>query len=257
MLNKMSILNRMAPPVQGFTLSDDDVHVWCVPLHQSIYLTEQLASLLSTDEKKRAERYRFEHLQKSYIVARGILRVLLAGYVDLQPTQLEFSYLQTGKPQLSEKLNKTIFFNLSHSHELALYAFSRSRDVGIDIEHIRPIDDLEQIAERNFSAIENSKLKTLPPEKVLEGFFNCWTRKEAYIKARGDGFSFPLQQFDVSLKPGQPAELLRVCGRVQEAARWCMYELHPAVDYVGALVMKGNKGNLSYREWKALDTLYR
>jgi 4'-phosphopantetheinyl transferase len=246
----------MATSLQGLTLSDDDVHVWCVSLPQASEITEQLACLLSTDEKARAERYHFEHLRNYFIVARGMLRILLAGYLDLQPAQIEFTYLQAGKPQLSEKINKQIFFNLSHSHELALYAFSRNKNVGIDIEHIRPIDDLEQIAERTFSAMENSELKTLPTEKMLEGFFNCWTRKEAYIKAIGDGFSFPLQQFDVSLKPGEPAKILRVYGNAQKAARWCMVELRPAVDYVGALACEGTAAKLSYRNWKVLDTLY-
>lgn len=252
----MSISHGMATSLQGLTLSNDDVHVWCVSLQQPIPIIEQLACLLSADEKDRAARYYFEHLQNSFIVARGMLRILLANYLELQPAQIELTYLPAGKPHLSENLKKSIFFNLSHSHELVLYAFSPNRNVGIDIEHIRPIEDLGSISENNFSATENFELKTLPSEKILEGFFNCWTRKEAYIKAIGDGISFPLQQFDVSLKPGDPANLLRVRGNAREAQRWCMYELHPADDYVGALVVEGSAPNVVYREWKILDALY-
>lgn len=252
----MSVSYEMATSLQGLTLSDDDVHVWCVSLQQPIHIIEQLDCLLSSDEKARAARYHFDYLQQSFIMARGILRILLAGYLNLQPAQIEFTYLRAGKPRLSENLKKSIFFNLSHSHELVLYAFSPTRNVGIDIEHIRPIEDLRQISENNFSATENLELKTLPAEKISEGFFNCWTRKEAYIKAIGDGISFPLQQFDVSLKPGEPARLLRVRGDRQEAARWSMYELHPAENYVGALAVEGSACNVEYRQWKIVNSLY-
>jgi 4'-phosphopantetheinyl transferase len=243
----------MAASLPGLTLSDDDVHVWCVSLQQPIPVTEQLACLLSADEKARAARYQFEHLQKSFIVARGMLRIFLASYLDLQPEQLGFTYLPAGKPQLAENLKKRIYFNLAHSHEFVLYAFSPNRNVGIDIEHIRPIDDIEQIAQRTFSAIENYELKRLPPEQILEGFFNCWTRKEAYIKAIGDGLSFPLRRFDVSLTPGEPAKIRSIFGSKEEAARWFISELQRANGYAAALVVEGKACEVSYHEWKQLD----
>jgi len=246
----------MATFLQGLTLSDEDVHVWCVSLQQPSHIIEQLTCVLSANEKERAARFHFEHLQKSFIVARGVLRVLLANYLGLQPAQLEFTYLPTGKPQVSKNLNKRIFFNLSHSNEYALYAFSRNRKVGVDIEYIRPIEDLEKIAENNFSAKENFELKMLPPEKILESFFNCWTRKEAYIKALGAGISFPLQEFDVSLKPGKPAKLLSVYGNAREAARWSMSELHPAAGYAAALVVEGSACDILCCEWNGLDHFY-
>ena len=111
----------------------------------------------------------------------------------------------------------------------------------------------EKIAKRFFSPLEIKMLELLPPSERIEGFFNCWTRKEAYIKATGDGISFPLQEFDVSLKPGEHAKLLSIRGSTQEAARWSMVELFPAAEYAAALVVEGNVRNLVYREWNGLD----
>jgi 4'-phosphopantetheinyl transferase len=238
-----------------FNLSQGEVHVWCALLLQPTYVVEYLHGLLSGDEKARAKQYYFTHLQKSFVVSRGVLRILLAHYTELQPEQLAFTYLQAGKPELSDRHDSKVFFNLSHSNEFVLYAFSRSRNVGIDIEHIRPVNDLELIAESNFSAYETNELKKLSPAKVLDGFFNCWTRKEAYVKAIGDGVSFPLQEFDVSLTPDQPARLLSIRGSAQEAARWSMVELHPAAKYAAALVVEGSIHKVFYREWNGLDQL--
>jgi 4'-phosphopantetheinyl transferase len=251
--NNMSILQTISGGPAKFAFLHDDVHVWCAPLGQPSHVVEQLFNTLSSDEKERAKRYKFEYLQRAFTVARGMLRLLLARYLALQPEELEFVYMREGKPQLSEKHNRKVFFNLSHSNELVIYAFSSVRKVGIDIEYIRPVDDLDMIAVHNFSVREITDLKTLPPQKILKGFFNCWTRKEAYIKAIGDGLSFPLQEFDVSLNPGEPAKLLSVCGSVEEARYWSMTELHPRKGYAAALVVEGVPGNIVYREWNGLD----
>jgi 4'-phosphopantetheinyl transferase len=236
-----------------FRLSQGEVHVWCASLSQPAQDVAQLYGLLSSDEKARAGRYFFAHLQRSFVVSRGALRFLLAGYTDIPPEDLTFTYPRAGKPELSEKHDPKVFFNLSHSNELVLYAFSHTRNIGIDIEYVRTVNDLELIAERNFSMHEKVELKTLSPDTVLDGFFNCWTRKEAYIKAIGDGISFPLHEFDVSLKPGQPARLLSIRGSAQEATRWSMVELHMAADYAAALVVEGNSPKVIHHEWNGLD----
>jgi 4'-phosphopantetheinyl transferase len=251
----MSIERSMTISLQGLSLADNEVHVWCASLQQPANAVEKLSYLLSTDEEVRAARFHFDYLRTSFIVARGLLRILLAGYLNLKPDQLEFKYQRAGKPQLSGNLDGKISFNLSHSHEIVLYAFSSARNVGIDIEHIRPINDLEQIAERNFSVNEIIQLKTLPSAKILEGFFNCWTRKEAYVKAIGDGISYPLQQFDVSLKPGEPAKLFSIYGSKEEAARWSMFELQPADGYTAALVVEGSGCKVSYHKWEQFDLI--
>jgi 4'-phosphopantetheinyl transferase len=254
--SKMAILRTITTTSNDFTLLDHEVHVWCASLQQPATVVDQLMPLLSVDEKDRVLRYRFEHLKKSFIVARGVLRILLSRYLHLQPAQVEFTYLREGKPQLSENHAQKVFFNLSHSYELVLYAFNSIRNVGIDIEHIRPMDDLELIAERNFSSREIAELKKLSPYKKTDGFFNCWTRKEAYIKAIGDGVSFPLQQFDVSVDPDEPAKLLSILGSEQAAVRWSMFELHPADSYAAALVVQGNGCKVLYREWDRFDSIY-
>jgi 4'-phosphopantetheinyl transferase len=249
----MAVPQGLVASSQDFKLSHDDVHVWCASLLQPVPVIRQLSTLLSSDEQERASRFRFENLQQSFIVARGVLRLLLARYTDFHPKDLVFTYLAAGKPQLSEQTALPVFFNLSHSHELVLYAFSSTPNVGIDIEHVRQVDDMELIAERNFSAHEALELKSVSPEKISEGFFNCWTRKEAYIKAIGNGISFPLGEFDVSLIPGEPAKLLSIHGSVLEADRWSMVELHPAAGYTAALVVEGNVANIVNREWNRLD----
>ena len=130
-------------------------------------------------------------------------------------------------------------FNLSHSQGLALYAVTRGREIGVDLECIRPISDAEQIAERFFSAHENAVFRTIPAHEKPKAFFNCWTRKEAYLKALGDGLARPLDEFDVSLAPGEPAKLLRIEGAPQEASRWSLNRLEPGSGYVAALAVEG------------------
>jgi 4'-phosphopantetheinyl transferase len=231
-------------------LTNDDVHIWHASIRQPEETVQWLADMLSADEKRRAERFHFERHRRSFIVARGVLRILLAHYSHCEAGQLRFEYTPTGKPFLaSHSDGQGLCFNLSHSHELILYAISKNRRVGIDLEHIRPISEMEQIAASNFSDEENKQLNAMTQDRKLEAFFNCWTRKEAYIKAIGDGISFPLQQFDVSLKPGEPARLLRIFGSEQEATRWSMVELRPADGYTAALVIEGNGCSISSREW--------
>lgn len=231
-------------------LTDNSVHVWSASLQQTARVIQGLSAVLSDDERTRAERFHFKEHRNYYIVGRGILRFLLARYLHLEPQQLQVEYTQYGKPFLADSHGaQTLCFNLSHSGGYVMYAFSRNRRVGIDIEHIHALADMEQIAATNFSKDENRQFKTVGVDEKQQAFFNCWTRKEAFIKAIGDGLSFPLAQFDVSLIPGEPARLLGLLGSEQEAARWCMCELRPAVGYVAALVIEGNGCSISYQEW--------
>jgi 4'-phosphopantetheinyl transferase len=243
----------MATASSDFKLAPDDVHIWCTTLRQPAHVVEMLLGLLSGDEMAQSGRYRFENLQQSYIVSRGVLRVLLAAYMEFPACDLEFTYKPAGKPQLSDRYKRKVSFNLSHSNDLVLYAFRSKGEVGVDIEYIRPLEDLIFIAERNFSKHELTELKKAPPDKVTDVFFSCWTRKESYIKATGDGISFPLQEFDVSLQPDEPAKLLSIRGSTQEARRWSMVELFPAAGYAAALVVEGNVRNVVFREWNGLD----
>ncbi len=242
---------RHPPP--NLLLSNDDVHVWQATLERPPEYVAQLARTLSPDERTRAERFHFERDRRRYIVGRGTLRAILGLYLDVDPRQLQFRYGSHGKPHLSEESGGgAMQFNLAHSHEMALFAFARGRGLGIDLEWIKPLSDLEQIAASFFSRRENMVLQTLPRKQRSEAFFNCWTRKEAYLKATGDGLARPLEHFDVSLAPGKAARLLHVEGDPQESARWFLRALMPAPGYAAALaVEEGQHCRLVRWRWHA------
>src|SRR5205823_1032898 len=159
-------------------------------------------------------------------------------------------YNAYGKPALSSPESELgLNFNLSHSHHIALYAFTYSRNLGIDVEYMRSNVEYEQLAQHFFSPYENAILHAVPTDLKREAFFNCWTRKEAYIKARGEGLSIPLDVFDVSLRPGEPAALLDSREEAQEVARWSLYELAPGPDYAGAVAVEGHGLHLRCWQW--------
>ena len=211
-----------------------------------------LRHTLTADECQRAERYVFEKDRTHFVVARGLLRVLLGRYLRQDPQHLRFTYGPHGKPALATDTGgMSLRFNVSHSHGLALYAITRGREVGVDVERIRPEVAQEKIAERFFSPREVTVLRALPTPLQAPAFFACWTRKEAYIKAKGDGLSLPLDQFDVSLAPGEPAALLHTTWDPQEAACWALQDLAPAPDYRAAVVVAGHDWRLTCWEGPA------
>ncbi len=236
------------PPASP-VLSGKEVHVWCAALDQPPARVLQLAQTLAADEAERAGRFVFDHDREHFIVARGLLRIILGRYLKVKPETLAFRYGPQGKPELETNPESNLCFNLSHSGGVVLYAVTRKREIGVDIEAIRPLDDMEQIAERFFSANEYAVLRALPAKEKPPGFFNCWTRKEAYIKAMGSGLSQPLDQFDVTLAPGEPAKLLQIRNDPAALARWSLVELDPAPGYVGALVVSGYDWRLACWRW--------
>lgn len=238
-----------APPAD-FTLSSNDIHIWCACIDLPSLQVQQLAQILSEDELKRAERFYFEQHRNRFIVRRGILRTILSRYLSMEPNQLQFDYGSRGKPTLAETCGgDKLRFNLSDSHGFALYAVTGDRDLGVDIEQIRSIEDAEQIAKRFFSPQEYAVLRDLAPSQKQAAFFNCWTRKEAYVKAVGDGLSLPLDGFDVSLSPGEPARLLSIKGDPQSAAHWFLQDLNPVPGYVGAIAVEGFGFSISCWQW--------
>lgn len=243
----MTALDRLwLPPSADLALSSDDVHVWRASLDLPASCVQSLQHTLAADELSRAERFYFHKDRKHFIVARGLLRAILSRYLDMEPGQLRFCYSDYGKPSLATMPGQdTLSFNVSHSHGLALYAVTRGREIGIDLERIRADLDCEQIAARFFSPRENAVLRALPAKLKPEAFFNCWTRKEAYIKARGGGLSLPLDQFDVSLAPGEPTTLLNIRGDPQEALRWSLRELMPGPGHMAALAVEGYDWHLT------------
>jgi len=234
------------------TLSIDEgvVHVWRAPLDPPEMTVARLAETLSEDERQRANRFVFERDRRRFTVARGVLRSLLARYLGSSPDRLRFSYGPFGKPGLAEGSGTgPLCFNASHSGDLALYAVTVGREVGVDVERIRSNFALEQVAERFFSPREVAALRDLAPENRPLGFFNCWTRKEAYIKARGAGLSLPLDRFDVSLAPGEPAALLTTLDDPGEASRWSLRALSLESGTVAALAVTAPLGELRCWQW--------
>lgn len=239
------------PPPTDLALSDDDVHVWRASLDLPASRVREVHHTLAADESSRAARFHFQRDRQHFIVARGLLRNILSRYLGIQPEQLRFCYSPSGKPALVAAPGQdALNFNLSHSGHLALYALTRVRQIGIDLERIRVDFEYEQIAERFFSRRERTALQACPAKMKPEAFFNCWTRKEAYIKARGEGLSLPLDQFDVSLVPGEPAALLSTRDNSQEVVRWSLQELSPGSGYVAALAVEGHSWQLRCWQWQ-------
>jgi 4'-phosphopantetheinyl transferase len=216
------------------TDQDLDVVVTCLAVAPEAVRAS--AALLSDAERRRAGRFAFGRDARRFIVARARLRELLAARLGVEAESIELEYGACGKPALSRRFaDSDLHFNVSHCDDVAAYAFSRGHEIGIDLEAVRVMSDADDIAEHYFSRRENTTYRTLnPPEQPL-GFFNCWTRKEAFVKALGDGLSIALDCFDVSLAPGEPAQLLRVEDTPGDSSGWRLDSFCPAAGYVAAI----------------------
>lgn len=228
----------------------NEVHVWKASLEVSYSAFNHLKPVLSHDEVYRARRFHFEKDRRHWIVAHCILRLLLGEYLGIEAHKLQFVTNAYGKPALVQPPHETrLHFNLSHSGEIALYAFALERQVGIDVEYIQEKLDYEELATHYFSEDECSKLHALPASFREEAFYTCWTRKEAYIKALGMGLSKPLDEFDVSLIPSETAALLADRDDPEAPERWSLQSLDPADRYAGALAVESKEWQLRCWEW--------
>jgi 4'-phosphopantetheinyl transferase len=228
-------------------LHENEVHLWRIDLDALRAEHFDWTKVLSPAEAARAARFRFPVDYLRYAATRGLLRRILAGYLASAPLILNFSYSVREKPSLAAPHSESgITFNISHSGGVSLLAFTRKREIGVDVEQLRSNFDLDAIARRFFSAHEQEQLFALPAEERPEAFFRCWTRKEAYIKATGDGLSLPLSQFDVLIAPKDRDALAATRPDATEAARWSMREVPAGAGYVGALCVRG-------RDWELKD----
>ena len=241
--------------VKGFTiptvwpeLDQEKVHVWRADLGVSGMILERLRGFLSEAEQARAARFRFDKHRNPYIAGRGILRALLGRYLGISPQSVQFIYGQCGKPALSDDLS-ALRFNISHSGSYALFAFTYAREVGIDLELIRERKCLMDIARRFFAPGEVTALQALPEEEQLDAFHRCWTRKEAYLKAKGDGLSLALDQFTVSIASNDPPCLLHAENDPEEPARWCFFNVNVPESYAGVLVVETPCQDIACWEW--------
>ena len=225
--------------------------MWRASLELPCSEVEALQQNLTEEELVRADRFHFQRHRRRFIAARGLLRTILGRYVKKEPRQLRFSYGPRGKPELSgHSGDSRLEFNVSHSHNLALYAITHGREIGVDVERIRPNLAGEKIAERFFSPREAAALRRLPAEIQQEAFFACWTRKEAYLKAIGEGITLRLDQFEVSVTPGDSAAVLTINGDPKEALHWSLKPIDPWPGYVAALAVKGHGWHLRCWQWK-------
>ena len=198
------------------------------------------------------ERFRFERDRRRYLVGRGLLRMLLGRYLGMTPHQVRFEYTVAGKPHLAPSQGERLLrFNLTHSGELLLIAVTDGRALGIDVEEVRNDIDVGEIAAHFFSPNEQRDLATLSGPRRIDAFFECWTRKEAYVKARGEGLSLPLDQFDVSLLPGESVRLIETRPDPAEARRWQLEALSVADGYKAALAVEGKGWALQCVDWPA------
>lgn len=237
-------------PLANPTLAAQELHVWVASLNRPKTQINQFWRYLAEDEIARANRFYFDHDREHYIVARGLLRQLLGSYLQLPAAHIVFAYGEHGKPELAAgQAVSGVKFNVSHAQGVALLAFALQAEVGVDIEQVRPLEDAEEIAERFFSKQEVAAFTAVPPKQKPQAFFNCWTRKEAFIKVIGEGLSCPLDSFDVTLKPGDPAKLLQVKGSPEAAARWELHNLEPAMGYAAAVIVEGSGWQLRCWQW--------
>jgi len=233
-----------APPATP-QLAGDEIHVWATSLAVEPPILEKFAHSLAPDEKDRAKRFKFELHRNRYVAGRGALRTILAQYLKTNPGQLRFTYLENGKPALAEEFTSAgIHFNLAHTGDLALIAVTGINLIGVDVEYVRPVKDVDHLVARFFSKREDELFQKVPTAEKPAAFFNLWTRKEALLKATGEGITRSLSLVEVSFLPGEPARLLAISGDTEAAEQWALKEFTPAHGFVGAVAIQMRTSNI-------------
>ena len=243
-------LNKILRPATG----DESVSVFTSGL--SVPEDDVVAAwaLLSPEERDRADRFAFRSDRNRFVVSRAGLRHLLGERLGMTPESVQFSYGKFGKPALANQPGDSdLRFNVSHSGDLVVYALADGREIGVDVEAIAAMEDRDDVATHCFSKAEQDAYLALAESERTQGFFNCWTRKEAYIKARGDGLSLPLDQFDVTLLSGQPVQILSTRHDPGEHLHWQLRDLNAGHGYKAALAVRTPTLQLHYWDWPAGD----
>lgn len=235
------------PPEAG------EVQLWLADLDRPPARLARLAASLDPAERERAARFRFDVHRDRFTAGRGLLRRLLGRLLGMPPEEVGFRYGRKGKPDLAlppGRAGADLRFNLTHSANGALFAVSRGRTLGVDLERLRPLDDADALVERFFHPAERRVFADLAPKERLSCFYSGWTRKEAYVKARGDGLSLPTTEFEVVLAPGEPPRLVGFEREPEEVARWSFASFEPARSFLGAVAVEGGEPDLRERFWK-------
>jgi 4'-phosphopantetheinyl transferase len=240
-----------------WALAENQVDIWQIQISGQGGV-ERRRQLLSPDEVQRADAFQFEKHRRRYIAGRAAMRQILGIYTEIAPKELVFSYGEKGKPELAGELKRPeIKFNLSNSQDVAVLAVTQNLTVGIDIEWINPEFATDEIARRFFAEGEVRRLQALPVTERSDAFFACWTRKEAYIKALGEGLSVPLDSFEVAFGPGVPAALLQVRVNPSEIERWSMYDIAVTQGFRSALIVEGKGHRLRHMQWEEAEPEFR
>ena len=228
---------------QQLSLPSDHLHIWsvCKNAHEDRLATYW--DLLDATEKSRALKYRFQKDRSCFIIARGVLRLLIGNYLESAPDQIEFQFGYNGKPFVLN--NRALQFNISHSGDTILLGFIQEHTIGIDVEYTKRKVDVKKIAKLFFSEEEVISLFALDQTYHTQAFYNCWTRKEAFIKAMGSGLAFPLDQFVVSLDSTKEATLIDTKWDKKEKEKWMLHAIEPSKDYIGAVSVKGNVSGIT------------
>lgn len=226
-----------------------EIDVWRASLELSTPQNKSLLDILSKDEVHRARRFHFKKDHDRFISARGTLRRILGSYLGERPEKIRFRYSSQGKPMLAGNADlDTLYFNLSHSNALAIYAITQNKNIGIDIEHIKDDIATEQVAQKFFSHNEMNSLNKVPEKKRKRVFYQYWTRKEALLKATGKGISFPMDQFDVSLINGMDLSSIKFPQENKRHPHLYVQYIDPDENYVAAIAIEGNDKDISL--WK-------
>ena len=236
-----------------FKIFPDEIHIWSASIEDSLYRLDSLEKVLSMDEVRRANCFYFKRDYNRYIVTHSILRIILGLYAKCSPDSLCFRFNEYGKPALMEWMNDSeLCFNLSHSCDQILFAITSGHEVGVDIEHVRPFKSAAQIVERFFSEKEKEEFRKLPEQLKEEAFFTCWTRKEAYIKARGQGMTLPLDHFSVLFLSGETTISLPEEHESEDKELWSIKSITTVAGYIAAIAIQGRIKRLWSRQWPLL-----
>ena len=241
------------PQIRGDSLLADEVHIWLADLDLEVFALPKYLRDLSLTERTRAQRLRFDHDRRRFVVAKGLLRQLIGEYLRIDPHDIQFTPGPSGKPELAKRLQDhhgPLCFNQAHSSHMGIFAFCRNRRVGIDLEEIRPFHDLHQIAELLFSSCELEAFRRLPEEEEKkQAFFMAWTHKEAFVKALGKGISLPLSHFEISRLHTDLSRVVQNHHHPPDQLEWFIRNIPISPQFAAAVCVEGDGWSLRCCKW--------
>jgi 4'-phosphopantetheinyl transferase len=234
-------------------LQSNSIHIWYAAIDTNAVEINKYVKLLSQNEVLRASKFKFQIDKDRFIISRAILKHLLGAYLNIKPNDIMFKIGDYGKPYFPNMEN--LKFNISHSGNMAVFAFVKEVEIGVDIEKVKDSFDVMDIAGNFFSTKEITTLTALPETDRNLAFYRCWTRKESLIKTIGTGLSFPLDSFSVSMDDDNKAELLETKWDPTEKSLWCLSSFVPHDGYIAAVAVKGRIDSIVYMALDDFDII--